>query len=79
MATSYMPAPSSDIQAALTHCGSGSARGDSIAAMWPGVEVIRDPYTAASAGKVSLTWIVLWDAYMAFRTGAYERGAFKLA
>ena len=55
----------------------GAMRGDSIAAMWPTLEVIRDPYTQASQGVV-LTWVSLWDAQTAFRAGAYKRLAFKL-
>ena len=83
-ASSFIPAaPDSgnraNVQAALLHAGQGSARGDSVAAMWPGVEVIRDPYTAAASGEVSLTWVALWDAYTVFRSDAYKRVAFKLA
>ena len=52
-------------------------RGDSVAAMWPTLEVIRDIYSKASQGVV-LTWVALWDAKVAFRSGAYYRTAFKL-
>ena len=55
----------------------GAMRGDSIAAMWPTLEIVRDPYTKASTGVV-LTWISLWDAQTAFRAGAYQRLAFKI-
>ena len=57
--------------------GGGSMRGDSVAAMWPTLEVIRDPYTQASQGVV-LTWVALWDAKVAFRSSAYVRTAFKI-
>ena len=53
-------------------------RGDSVAAIWPTLEVIRDPYTQASQGVV-LTWVTLWDAQTAFRADAYQRVAFQLA
>ena len=53
-------------------------RGDSIAAVWPSIEVIRDPYSNASTGVV-LTWVTLWDAETAFRAAAYRRVGFKLA
>ena len=36
--------------------GGGTMRGDSVAAMWPTLEVIRDIYTQASQGVV-LTWV----------------------
>ena len=55
----------------------GAMRGDSIAAVWPTLEIIRDIYTKASQGVV-LTWISLWDAQTAFRAAAYKRIAFKL-
>ena len=55
----------------------GSMRGDSVAAMWPTLEIIRDIYTKASQGVV-LTWIALWDAQTAFRSAAYSRQAFDI-
>ena len=57
--------------------GGGVMRGDSIAAMWPTLEVIRDIYSQASQGVV-LTWVTLWDASVAFRSSAYSRVAFKI-
>ena len=58
--------------------GGASLRGDSISAMWPTLEVIRDIYSQASIGVV-LTWVTLWDAETAFRAAAYRRVAFRLA
>ena len=46
-------------------------RGDSIAAVWPTLEVIRDIYSQASTGVV-LTWVGLWDLQAAFRMTAYK-------
>ena len=57
--------------------GGGVMRGDSVAAMWPTLEVIRDIYSQASQG-VKLTWVALWDARVAFRAAAYYRAAFKI-
>ena len=79
MASVYLPDPASNIQGALTHAGNTNMRGDSIAAVWPAIELIRDPYTAAAKGQVALTAITLWDAYTAFRSGAYQRLKFKIA
>ncbi|MDD9986053.1 MAG: phage major capsid protein [Spirochaetaceae bacterium] len=56
----------------------GPMRGDSVAAVWPTLEVIRDIYTQSSVG-VKLTWVALWDFQAAFRRAAYRRVAFKLA
>lgn len=58
--------------------GGASLRGDSIAAMWPVMEVVRDIYSQASQGVV-LTWVTLWDAETAFRAAAYRRVAFRTA
>ena len=85
MASSYIPAPDTttnvqngNIYHSAGPNGGGAMRGDSIAAVWPTLEVIRDIYTQASQGVV-LTWVSLWDAETAFRTAAYQRVAFKLA
>ena len=86
MASSFIPAPAgaNEIQngnilhAAGPNGGGASLRGDSIAAMWPTLEVIRDIYSQASVGVV-LTWVSLWDAETAFRSAAYKRVAFRLA
>ena len=88
MASSFVPAPpasgdGANIQAgnvyhaAGPNGGGGIQRGDSIAAVWPTLEVIRDPYSKASQGVV-LTWVALWDLQAAFRSAAYKRVAFKL-
>jgi len=78
-ASSFIPAAAADIQTALMHAGGDDMRGDSIAAMWPALEVIRDPYSGAAQGTVALTTVTLWNAYVAFRSDAYKRVAFKLA
>ena len=56
----------------------GSARSDSISAVWPGLSLIRDPYSKASQGVI-LTWVALWSAKTAHRAGAYKRVAFQVA
>ena len=82
-ASSYVPAAVSNVQNGnIYHAagpnGGGTMRGDSVAAMWPTLEVIRDIYSQASQG-VTLTWVSLWDAAVAFRSAAYARAAFQLA
>ena len=82
-ASSYIPAATNAGQSKgnIFHLagpnGGGVMRGDSVAAMWPTLEVIRDIYTKASQGVV-LTWVALWDAKIAFRAAAYQRIAFKI-
>lgn len=82
VASSYVPAPTGANNIAkgnIFHAAGpngGAMRGDSIAAVWPTLEIVRDVYTQASQGVV-LTWVTLWDAYTAFRPDAYERIAFR--
>ena len=75
MASTYIPDEASNRQSAILHSagpnGGGNMRGDSVAAMWPTLEVVRDIYSKASQGVV-LTWITLWDAKVAFRADAYK-------
>ena len=85
MASSYIPAPagtplvqSGNIYHAMGPNGGGVMRGDSVAAVWPTLEIIRDHLTQASQGVV-LTWVSLWDAAVAFRSAAYSRASFQLA
>lgn len=77
MASSYIPDASAMKQSAILHAGGsngGAMRGDSVAAVWEGagLEVVRDFYSNASVG-ITLTGIILWDAYTALRTGAYKQ------
>ena len=82
VASSYIPAANNDgDQAAIFHAngpngGGGTMRGDSVAAIWPALEIIRDIYTQASIGVV-LTYVGLWDAQTAFRAAAYDRQVFR--
>ena len=83
-ASTYIPAAdttSGQSKGNLYHLGGsnggGAMRGDSVAAMWPTLEIIRDIYSQASQG-VKLTWVALWNARVAFRSSAYYRAAFKL-
>ena len=86
MASSFVPAPTGTemiqngniYHAAGPNGGGADMRGDSVAAMWPTLEIVRDLYSQASTGII-LTWIGLWDAQTAFRSAAYKRVAFRLA
>ena len=80
VASTYIPAKASQKQSAILHAAGangGSMRGDSVAAVWPTLEIIRDIYSNASVG-VTLTWIALWDAEVAFRSAAYEHIAINI-
>lgn len=81
MASSYIPAKVTHvINGNLLHAGGDVSRGDSIAAMWSGgVSLVRDIYSGAAEGQVSLVWVTLWDCYTAFRQSAYKRVSFKVS
>ena len=82
MASTYIPAVSATKQLSILHAagpnGGGIMRGDSVAAMWPTLEIVRDIYSEASRGVV-LTWVGLWDAFTAFRPSAYKRIAIQIS
>ena len=84
MASSYIPAPAGATliqNGNIYHLGGpngGMMRGDSVAAIWPTLEIIRDIYTQASQGVV-LTTVMLWDLEAAFRAAAYDRLSFRHA
>ena len=85
MASSFIPVPAGtplltngNIYHAAGPNGGGVMRGDSVAAVWPTLEIVRDIYSQASQGVV-LTWVSLWDAAVAFRSTAYARKAFQVA
>lgn len=81
MASTYVPDAASMKQNAVLHAAGpngGAMRGDSVAAVWPTLEIIRDIYTQASQG-VTLTWVSLWDAYTAFRSNAYKLVGIQIA
>ena len=82
MASTYVPAAMSNIQNGNIFHAAGSnggeMRGDSVAAVWPTLEIIRDVFSQASQGVV-LTWVALWDLEAAFRSAAYKRIAFRHA
>ena len=74
MASTYIPDKVSMVQQAILHASGpngGAMRGDSVAAMWPTLEIVRDIYSKASQGIV-LTWVGLWDAKVALRADAYK-------
>ena len=74
MASTYVPDKVSMVQQAILHASGpngGAMRGDSVAAMWPTLEIVRDIYSKASQGIV-LTWVGLWDAKTALRADAYK-------
>ena len=70
-----LPAPASDIATALI---SKTAATGSVAPVWEGLSLIRDPYTEAATGRVTLTAVALWN-FQVVRSAAYSLVKFKIA
>lgn len=77
--SAHVAPPASNIQKIYVHAGRDMARGDSVAAVWPAMELIRDPYTKAASSKTIITAVALWDCYSGFRSAAYKGAKAKLA
>ena len=50
--------------------------GNTVAAVWPGVELIRDPYTREAHGEVRLIGRLIWN-FSILRKGGYIRHSFR--
>ena len=70
-----LPALASNIGTALI---SKTALPGSVAPVWEGLSLIRDPYTGAASGQVSLTAVSLWN-FRVIRSAAYSLAKFKVA
>ena len=75
--SAHVPDPASNVQQALVY-RTGGGGPNAVAPIWQGLELIRDPYTNAAKGEVSITAFALW-AFAVVRSAAYQRTAFKLA
>ena len=72
----HVPVPSSDIQSAVTFATRGE--GSAVAPVWEGLELIRDPYSGAETGEVSITAVALWN-FKVVREAPYKQPRFKVA
>lgn len=68
-----------NVERVFVHGGRDEARGDSVGAVWPAMELIRDPYSKAGEGKTVITSVLLWDAFCGFRSAAYAGAKSKVA
>ena len=75
--SAHVPDPAANVQQALVY-RTGGGGPNAVAPVWQGLELIRDPYSGAAKGEVSVTAIMLWN-FAVIRTAAYQRTAFKLA
>ena len=72
-------APASNIQQAIVR--RSNPMGDRVAVMpvWNVLQLVRDPYTNARKGEVSLTALMLVGDVIVLRGGAFVQGAYRLA
>ena len=76
-ASRRIPDPASHIQAAIVR---RSAPGRvAVAPVWQGVEVIRDPFTAAGKGETVLTTLLLLGGVAILRPAAFQADSFRLS
>ena len=71
-------APSSNIQQCIVR--RTNPANDSVASMpvWGGLELIRDPYSDANKGEVTITGIILVGDVVVLRSGAFVQDSFRL-
>ena len=72
-------APASNIQQAIIR--RSNPAGDRVAVMpiWDGLQLIRDPYTDARKGEITVTGLMLAGDVIVLRGGAFVQGAYRLA
>ena len=76
-ASRRIPDPASHVQAAIVR---RSAPGRvAVAPIWQGIEVIRDPYTAAGKGESILTVLLLMGGVAILRPAAFVQDSFRLS
>ena len=69
--------PSSNIQAAIVRRAAPGRV--AVAPIWEGVELIRDPFTAAGEGETILTALLLMGGVAILRPAAFVQDSFRLA
>ena len=80
-ASANVPVPATlnsvtNLQGALTYATGGP--GSAVAPVWEGLELIRDPYSNAAKGEVSITAVALWN-FKVLREAPYAFHRFKTA
>lgn len=70
-----IPAVSSDVQSAVVRIGTES--GAAVSGVYGGVQLIRDQYTGAGKGEVTVTALQLLSDLHVLRSGAFKEVSFK--
>ena len=74
--SSRIPAAASNVQAGLLY-RAGMGDGHAVAPVWEGVRLIRDEYSDARTGQVSITALMLWN-FSVLRTAAYSEISLRI-
>ena len=71
-------APAGNIQQAIVR--RANPAGDRVAVMpvWEGLQLIRDPYTAAGKGEIVVTGLMLVGDVIVLRDGAFVQDSYRL-
>ena len=72
--SSLIAAPAANVQAAI-RTSEGQA---CVVPVWDSISIIRDPYTEARSGKVSMTAVMLANADV-LRTDGWTQLSYKIA
>ena len=77
--TRRIAAPASNIQQAIIR--RSNPAGDRVAVMpvWQGLQLIRDPYTDARKGEITVTGLMLVGDVIVLRSGAFVQDSYRLA
>ena len=78
VSSAHISKDADNVERVYIHGGRDEARGDSVGAVWPAMELIRDPYSKAGEGKTVITSVLLWDAFCGFRSAAYAGAKSKV-
>ena len=71
--------PASNIQQAIIRRTNPAGDRVAVAPVWGGVELIRDPYTAAGKGEIVVTAIMLVGGVVMLREDVFVQDSFRLA
>ena len=71
--------PASNIQQAIVRRANPGMDRVAVAPVWMGMEIIRDPYTAAPKGQVVITATALVGGVVLLRSDSFVQDSFRVA
>ena len=78
-ATRRIADPAANIQQAIIRRANPAGDRVAVAPVWMGLELLRDPYTAADKGEIIVTGTALVGGVVLLRSGAFVQDSFRLA